>query len=69
MILYYTQAPNWETAAFGGGIIKKYKKFGAPSAPHIKKKIGVPVSPLLGGTCGAPNGFKNFTRFMRIPNM
>ena len=35
-----------------------------------EKKINwVPLTPLLGGAYGAPNGFKNFTCAMRIPNM
>ena len=45
----------------------------APSAAvketKKNKKIGAPPASLSGGACGAPNGFKNVTRSMRIPNM
>ena len=40
-----------------------------PLAAVKEKKIGAPVAPLSRGTCAAPNGFKNVTSFMRIPNM
>ena len=46
-------APIWETAVFSGD----------------KKKIRAPPPRLSGGACGAPNGFKNVTRSMKIPNM
>ena len=40
-------------------MLKKYKNWGAGGTPLVKKN----------GFKGAPNGFKNFRRAMRIPNM
>ena len=40
-----------------------------PPSAAIKKKIGAPSVPQILGACGAPNGFKNVTRSIRIPNM
>ena len=34
-----------------------------------RPQFRAPSAPLSGGTCGAPNDFKNVTRSMRIPNM
>ena len=58
---------------------RKQKKIGAPGAPRWGRQltppsaaikiIGVPSVPQISGACGAPNGFKNVTRSMRIPNM
>ena len=58
---------------------KKRNRFGAPWVPHIWGVWGAPLgaaaSAAFSGdkknwaTSGAPNGFKDWTRAMMIPNM
>ena len=65
-------APIRETNAFGGGNRIGKINQGARGAPLMAvaiKKNGVPAAPHILGAYGAPNGFKNWTRAMRIPNM
>ena len=52
-----------ESAAFSGD--KKWIRIFFLRCP----KFRAPLAPLLGGTYSAPNGSKNFTCAMRIPNM
>ena len=67
------------TPAFGGislalrGSAASGVTFGKPPPSAVvkekKKGFGGPSGPLSRGACGTPNGFKNLTRSMRIPNM
>ena len=50
------------------------KKLGCRERPtqgggNKKYKFGAPMVPQISGAFGTPNGFKNLTRSMRIPNM
>ena len=52
---------------FGGG--ERIMEIGAPWATLIWGGGDKRLEKKNWGACGAPNGFKNLTHFMRIPNM